>query len=187
MKRLHIIVAGMPGSGKSIVIEAARRLCLPVYSMGDVVREETLRRHGIITPDLMVETSRKLREEQGEEIIAVKTYEKISEKDVIVVIDGVRSLREIEYFKKAGDVVIVAIHASPNTRYKRLLERKRPGDPVRYEDFVKRDLTELGFGIGDVIALADYMIINEGSVDEALTRSLEILRSLVERHGRDHC
>ncbi|MEM4717683.1 MAG: AAA family ATPase [Desulfurococcaceae archaeon] len=187
MKRLYIVVAGMPGSGKSIVIEAAKKLSLPVYSMGDVVREETMRRYGTISPDLMVETSRKLREEYGEEIIAIRTHKKIHEKDHIVVIDGVRSIREIEFFKRTGNVVIIAVHASPNTRFRRLIARKRPGDPIKYEDFIKRDLTELKFGLGNVIALADYMIINEGSIDEALNRSISLLRSLVEKHGRDNC
>jgi len=39
-----ILIAGMPGSGKSIVSSIARELGLPVYVMGDVVREEARRR-----------------------------------------------------------------------------------------------------------------------------------------------
>lgn len=55
---LYILVAGMPGSGKSIVAEAARELGLPVYTMGDVVREEALKRYGVVSPELMVSLSR---------------------------------------------------------------------------------------------------------------------------------
>ncbi|MEM1596250.1 MAG: AAA family ATPase, partial [Desulfurococcaceae archaeon] len=43
LQRLFILIVGMPGSGKSLVVQAARDLGLPVYTMGDVVREETLR------------------------------------------------------------------------------------------------------------------------------------------------
>ncbi len=173
----------MPGSGKSIVAEVAREIGIPVYTMGDVIREETLRRHGVVTPELMVETSKRLREEYGDEIVAVKTIEKIPSEYKIVLIDGVRSLREVEVFKKHGEVVIIAVHASPKTRFKRLVERKRPGDPSTYEEFQKRDYTELGFGIGSVIALADYVIINETSIEEAKRKAREILFKLVETHG----
>ncbi|ADV64894.1 AAA family ATPase [Desulfurococcus mucosus] len=181
---LFILVAGMPGSGKSIVVEAARKLGLPVYTMGDVIREEVARRYGVVTPELMVSTSSELRRKHGENIVAVRTIEKIGRENSVVVVDGVRSLIEVEEFKKHGDVVIVAVHASPRTRFRRLLERKRPGDPSSYEEFLKRDMTELGFGLGSVIALADYMIVNESSTREAEEEAFKILVNLVGRSGQ---
>jgi len=182
-RRLFILLTGMPGSGKSVVVEVARELGIPVYTMGDVVREETLRRYGVITHELMVETSRSLREEFGDEVVALRTLERIPDDHSVVLIDGVRSLREVEVFKRRGEVVIIAVHASPKTRFKRLIERKRPGDPSTLEEFTKRDLTELRFGLGEVIALADYMIVNEGPIEEAKRAAREILRRLVEEHG----
>lgn len=185
MTRLLILVTGMPGSGKSIVVDVARELGIPVYTMGDVIREETIRRYGTITPDLMVQTSKLLREEYGEEIVALRTLDKIPSDQCIVLIDGVRSLIEVEVFKKHGHVVVIAVHASPRTRYRRLLERGRPGDPSTFEDFTKRDLTELNFGLGNVIALADYVIINEGPIEKARLEAKEVLLKLVEMHGRN--
>ena len=79
----------------------------------------------------------------------------------IIVVDGVRSLDEVEYFKKFFDVVIVAIHTSPKTRFSRLRARGRPDDPRSWSDFRERDERELSLGIGNVIALADFMIVNE--------------------------
>ena len=182
--RLLICITGMPGSGKSIIAKAALDLELPVINMGDVVREETLKRYGNITPDLMRRVSADLRREYGNNIIAIRTLEKIKSLNKrIIVIDGVRSLDEIKVFKGYGDVVIVAIHASPRTRFERIRRRGRPGDPDNWDDFMKRDLVELSFGIGNVIALADYMIINEGSIEEAYKRAREIL----ERLKQDVC
>jgi dephospho-CoA kinase len=188
--RLFILITGMPGSGKSIVVEEAKSLNLPVYVMGDVVREETMRRYGTVTHELMVKTSKILREEYGEEIVALKTIERIKPCEHVVVIDGVRSLREVEVFKRYGEVVIIAVHASPKTRFERLLRRNRPGDPSTYEEFYKRDIVELSFGLGSVIALADYIIINEDTVDEAKAKAREIFRSLVEKartRGKSYC
>lgn len=183
MKRLLILLTGMPGSGKSIVVEVARDIGIPVYNMGDVVREEVIKRHGYITPELMVKTSLDLRREQGDDIVARRTLEKIPLGEDIVLIDGVRSLVEVEFFRRHGEVVVVAIHASPKTRYKRLLERKRPGDPSNIVEFNERDLAEINVGIGAVIALADYMIVNEGSIDETKSHVLSLLVKLVKSRG----
>ena len=42
--KLVIGLAGMPGSGKSLVVENARALGYAVVVMGDVVRQETIKR-----------------------------------------------------------------------------------------------------------------------------------------------
>jgi dephospho-CoA kinase len=173
----------MPGSGKSVVVEEARNLGIPVYVMGDMVREEALRRYGRVTPELMVETSRLLRREHGEDVIAKRTLEKIRPCERVVVVDGVRSLREVEVFRRHGDVVVIAVHASPRTRFQRLLKRGRPGDPSNYEEFYKRDVTELGFGLGEVIALADYIIVNEGSIEETKAKARELFEKLLREVG----
>jgi dephospho-CoA kinase len=175
----------MPGAGKSIIAKAATDLGLPVYNMGDVIRDETMRLYGEITPEYMRETSRIVRERYGEDYVARKTIERIQERSGVIVIDGVRSLIEVEVFRKFGDTVILAIHASPRTRFERIKRRGRPGDPDKWEDFVKRDMTELSFGLGNVIALADYMIVNEGTVEEAYRGAYSILSKLVEKYGKD--
>ncbi|MEM1596249.1 MAG: dephospho-CoA kinase, partial [Desulfurococcaceae archaeon] len=114
------------------------------------------------------------------------TIERIPSDQRIVVIDGVRSMREVDVFRKHGRTVIIAIHASPQTRFRRLLERRRPGDPSSYNEFLRRDLTELGFGIGNVIAIADYMIVNECPPEETLNKAKSILMELVKEHGGNH-
>ena len=39
-----VVVVGMPGSGKGVFSDVARGSGIPVYVMGDIVREETIRR-----------------------------------------------------------------------------------------------------------------------------------------------
>jgi len=176
------LLTGMPGSGKSIVVEiASREFNIPVYTMGDVVREETIKRYGVITPETMNETSLQLRREHGPQVIAMRIYELIRKDHDIVLIDGVRSLDEVEFFRSKGEVVIVAVHSSPKTRFKRLIERKRPGDPADWGDFVKRDLLELSYGVGSVIALADYMIVNEGNIEDFRNEIRRILAKIVSQ------
>ncbi|ADG90415.1 AAA family ATPase [Thermosphaera aggregans] len=178
-----ILVVGMPGAGKTVVIDVARELGLKVYNMGDVVREEALKRFKAITPETMVKTSILLREEHGPRIIALRTIEKIDRSLNTVVIDGARSLEELEEFRRLGETVIIAVHASPKTRFQRLLERRRSGDPATYEEFLKRDMVELGFGVGNLIALADHMIVNESSLDELRRKAFELFSKLVRNNG----
>lgn len=179
-----VLVAGMPGAGKSIVSKAARDLGIPVYNMGDIIREDTLKFYKEITPETMRETSQKVRKLYGEDYVARRTLEKIKEKEGVVLIDGVRSLIEVEVFKGRGPTYIIAVHASPRTRFERIKKRGRPGDPNDWEEFVKRDYMELSFGVGNVIALADFMIVNECSIDEAYRGAKEILERLMRDENR---
>jgi adenylate kinase family enzyme len=42
---IAIILAGMPGSGKSLFSTVAKECCgIPVYVMGDIIREEVVKR-----------------------------------------------------------------------------------------------------------------------------------------------
>lgn len=182
MKRRKILcLTGMPGSGKSIIANAARRIGIPVLVMGDVVREEATRRGLPHTPEVLNSIARELREKEGLDAVAKRIALKIEELDSnVIVVDGVRSLNEIKVFEKYGEIVIVAVHASPKTRFMRIRERNRPGDPKTWEEFRERDLTELAFGIGSVIALADYMIVNEGSLDRILSEARKMLEEVLK-------
>ncbi len=51
---------------------------------------------------------------------------------------------------------ILSVYSSPETRFKRLLNRKRIDDSLDKPKFESRDKRELKFGIGEVIAQADF-------------------------------
>jgi dephospho-CoA kinase len=178
--RLLVLVTGMPGSGKTLVSGVARELGIPVYVMGDVVREEARRRGLEPTPENLNLVAMLLRREYGDTVVAERTAEKIlADNPGIAVVDGVRSLREVEVFRRLGEVVVVAVHASPRTRFERLRRRRRPGDPRTWEEFMRRDMTELGFSLGSVIALADYMLVNEADPHLVRERARRLLSRLL--------
>lgn len=179
--RRAIAFVGMPGSGKSTCIEVvSRSLGIPVVSMGDCVREEAVRRG--VPLEKLNEFAQRLREELGPEAVAVLTHRKMMELESdVCLVDGVRSLDEVNYFRRMGvEVVIIAIHASPRTRFERLRKRGRADDPRSWSEFEKRDLTELSWGLGNVIALADRVIVNEGSLEEFRRACLEVAKLIAE-------
>ncbi len=78
-----------------------------------------------------------------------------------IVIDGLRSYVEAESFvEHFSNFTLITVHSSPQTRFERLSARGRSDDPKTWEVFHARDLRELSVGIGNAIALAEYVIIN---------------------------
>ncbi len=164
MERVKLVgITGMPGAGKTTVSGFISSRGIPVLSMGDVIREKTVALGYKINRESQKVIVKKLREMYGEDAVAKLTFEKAKQLGVpVVVIDGIRSLAEVKYFKeRVEEVMILGIHASPARRFKLLKERGRPDDPRTFNEFVERDMLELGLGIGSVIALSDVMIVNE--------------------------
>ena len=157
-----ICVVGMPGSGKGIFTDVAREFGYDILSLGDVVREETLRR-GYSKKDCGY-IAEILRKEYGKAALAKITVDKIKNPEKIV-IDGIRSYEEVREFSKYYRCYLIAIHSSPEDRFKRLIKRGREDDPRKYRDFLERDLRELSFGLGDAIALADKVIVNDSDIE----------------------
>jgi dephospho-CoA kinase len=83
----------------------------------------------------------------------------------LVVVEGLRSLDEVEAFKRVFNVAVLAVHSPPEQRFQRLLKRKRSDDPRNMEEFRERDYRELAVGVGSVIALADNMIVNDSTIE----------------------
>jgi dephospho-CoA kinase len=115
--------------------------------------------------------------------VAKKCIPKIANANTdIVLVDGIRSLNEIQEVKKNFPrFALIAVHSSPETRFGRLFRRKRSDDPKGWEVFLERDLRELSVGQGNVIAIADYMIVNEGTLDEYKAEIQKVLEAATRK------
>jgi dephospho-CoA kinase len=179
-ERIVLGVAGMPGAGKGTFMDVTQKMGYPVVVMGDEIRAEVKRRKLKPTPENMGMIMLKLREKKGPAAIAKRCIPKIEKTKEKVVVEGIRSLHEIEEFRKHfPNFSLVAIHASPETRFQRLFQRKRSDDPKGWKTFMERDLRELSVGIGAAIATADYMIVNEGSKAQLKRKTREILKEVL--------
>ncbi len=181
--KLVIGLTGMPGSGKSLVVKAAQGLGYEVVTMGDVVREETAKRGLEPTPVNVGKVMLELRKAHGDRVIAEKCIPKIEKKqNTRIIIDGLRSYVEVETFQNSlAQFVLVSVHSSPKIRFQRLSTRGRSDDPKTFEVFHERDMRELSVGIGHAIALAEYVVINDGSREALNERVRETLRSVEEK------
>lgn len=184
MVKLHekntTIFCGMPGSGKSIGVEVAKDLGIPVFVMGDVVREEATRRNLPQTPQTLGKVMLQIREEHGPAVVAQRCVEKIlRDSSRCIIVDGARSEAELAMFKKLlAPVTLIAIHASPQVRFERLQQRGRADDAITLEEFQERDQRELDVGLGRIIAQADIMLVNEGDLDVLQAQVRQTLKTL---------
>jgi Dephospho-CoA kinase len=186
-------VTGMPGSGKGVVAGIASKMGFEVVRMGDIIRDEAQKRNFTVA-----EVAVKLREEQGKYVVAERCVMKIKQledmkmgsdetgchKDRFYMIEGIRSPYEVEIFKKNfKNFKVIAVHSTPKTRFKRLKRRMRFDDSSEISEFEKRDERELKFGIGDVIATSDYMVMNERSIH----KFKNILGGILQHEMRNEC
>jgi dephospho-CoA kinase len=118
-----------------------------------------------------------LRQEFGQYVIAEKCVPKIkAQTSQKILIDGLRSLNEADIFKtNFPGFKLFAVHASPEIRFKRLSQRGRSDDPKNYETFHERDIRELSVGLGNAIAMAEHILVNDNSMDSFKTKVKEYL------------
>ena len=117
-----------------------------------------------------------VREKNGPGAVAelIKNPIQESPHDVII-IDGVRSIAEIDVLKKIGDVKLLAIQASPETRFNFLSLRGRSDDPKTRENFQERDNREIGVGLDKSIEIADKTITNYNLTIDELVNSAKVI------------
>jgi dephospho-CoA kinase len=172
----------MPGAGKSTIAEGLKPKGYDIINMGNAVREEAKKRNLESTSSNLGKLMLELREKNGPGAIAELIKPKIESSTAnVILIDGVRSNDEIQVLRKFGNVKLLAIHASTDTRFDFLQKRGRSDDPQTKDNFDERDNRELGVGISNPIALSDDAISNTGlTKDELIESAFAIIQSWIE-------
>ena len=182
--------------------------------MGDLVLEEVKRRGLNISDPVVGDMANRLRfehrarvkgkkipiemflHEKLEEMLweglgywATRTVERIMEEcnSDITFIDGTRGDMEVKVFRRRfNDFKLLAVHAPRKERFKRVVVRKREDDIASFKGLVDRDNRELSWGLGKVIAMADIMIINDGTLG-GFERRIDEFFSGVENDRKAGC
>ena len=168
-----VAIVGMTGSGKSEVARVFEGNGFNRIRFGDLTDEEVARRGLKLNEDNERNVRELLRKEHGMAAYAKLNLPGIEAalKSGPVVIDGLYSWEEYLFLKErfGTDFVVVAVWASPLTRYHRLAHRRER--PLTPEDAASRDKAELeNMNKGGPIAMADFTLNNEGSIDELKER-----------------
>ena len=171
--------AGLPGSGKSTVIEAIEDLGL-VITMGDVIRNEAKKKGLEPTDENLGKIAKEIRVEGGPDIVAEKCVELIKEQNTkVIFIDGLRSMAELKVFRKSWNVPVVVTKLPKEIRFKRLASRGRSDDPNTIEDLKVRDEREIGFGVQEVIDKAEHFLSTEPSIETVIKQARELVQKIL--------
>jgi dephospho-CoA kinase len=164
-----IAVIGMCGSGKSEAVKFFIEKGYKRVYFGEVVMNE-MKRLGLEVNEQNERATREnLRKEFGMGAMAVKSLPIIQDfiKHHNVVIESLYSWEEFKILKNEfGEAFkLLNIYTTKDLRYERLL--KRPFRPLTNEESKSRDISEIEkLDKGGPIAYADYLVMNDGSLDE---------------------
>ncbi len=187
MKKI-IAIVGMCGSGKSVASDYLVSKGYKKVYFGGVTMEKLKENNMEINPENEKYMREKLRAELGMAAYAKILLPRIKEyaKENDVVLDGLYSWDEYVVLKKelGNSMQVIAIIADKNLRYSRLITREIR--PLTNDEAIKRDVSEIeNLAKGGPIAIADYFLLNNGSVENYIQELDNILERIDENAKND--
>lgn len=184
MVRKFIAIVGMVGAGKTMASRYFQRQGFEYIRFGQTVMDE-VKRQGLRICEKNERLVREgLRKKHGMAVMAKLNYPKIKKalKVSHVVADGVYSWAEYLYLEKKlkEKIVVLAIQASPEIRYRRITQRRTR--PLSAKLAQSRDWADIeNIQKAGPIAMADYTIINEGDISQLEKTLDQFLQWLTKR------
>jgi len=176
-------IAGPYASGKGEAVAFLGARSFTVHSLSDVIRAELASRGLDETRERMIETGNALRAAEGPGMLAKRLLARLSP-DRNVVVDSIRHPAEVEVLRTASSRFrLIWIEADEGARLARIRSRGRAGDPESLAELRRLEGLELGSAdpstqqLLAVRALADEVIVNDGSLEELHGQLHRLLRS----------
>jgi dephospho-CoA kinase len=166
-------ITGTLGAGKGTIVDYLVRekgfihFSVRQYLIG-VIEKKGLP----VNRDSMVITANELRARQNPAFIIQELYNKAQKERKNAVIESIRTPGEVEFLKRQGDFILLAVDADPKIRFKRIVNRKSSTDHIDYKTFIedeKREMTSTdpnNQNIRKCIEMADIVLTNNGSIDD---------------------
>ena len=172
---------GMTGAGKSEVARVFEEHGFRKVRFGDITDEE-LSNRGLEPNE---ENERSIREELRKKY-GMAAYARLSLPRIDsslessnVVVDGLYSWEEYTLLKEryGEKLSVLAVWSSPATRYARLAQRAKRA--LTLQEAPSRDKSEIeNINKGGPIAVADFTVVNENSLEELKKETKRILSTL---------
>ena len=166
-------ITGTDGSGKGTVVDylvahkgfvhySARAIWLEIFKERDIEPSRANMRL----------VANEMREKYGNDFVVSHYLHVIKEAGTQnAVIESIRAIAEAETLKNNGGILI-AVDADQEIRYARVQERRSESDKVSFEQFKAHEELETndpnphGMQKQKVIAMADYTILNNGTLED---------------------
>lgn len=182
MQKVILAVVGLPGAGKTEIIEyLMKKTGWPKVYFGEVTFDE-MKLRGLAVNEKNEKLVREdLRAKYGLLHYAKKIIEKIKDLKTSqnILVESLYGWEEyLEFKKEFGDAFkTLAVLATPETRIARMINR--PIRPLTREKVISRDYAQIeNLHQAGPIARADFMIVNEGSKEDLHRQIDEIIKKL---------
>jgi dephospho-CoA kinase len=127
-----------------------------------------------------------LRHNFGDDLLANAMAEDIkNDNKPFIVIDGIRRLADIKFLKTVPGFYLIRIVANEKLRHERVVSRnENAGDDKKtFADFLKDQQQETEIQIPEVMATADYEIVNEGTLTD-LNKEVDEIIANIKKHQK---
>lgn len=172
-------ITGTIGAGKGTVVEYLKdKYGFKHYSASDYLKQEIARRGIEENRDNMRIVGNDLRASHQPSYVIEQLYNQAlnDSKDngnLKAIIESIRSLGEIKFLKsQQNSFVLLGVDADPKIRYERIVKRKSSKDQVTFEEFLEDEQVEKdtvnpsGMNLPGCMALADYIVNNNGNLED---------------------
>jgi len=182
---LVIGITGTLGAGKGTIVQylVDQKKFTHFSVRGYLLKEIRIR--GIAeNRDNMVSVANELRKKHGSSFIVEQLYLEAKQSGENTIIESIRNTGEIEGLKKLGTFILLAVDASPEIRFKRIVERQSETDKILFDEFIANEKREMqssdpnAQNISACMNKADFHLSNDGTLDELHLQIDQVIQQL---------
>ncbi len=188
-QKLCIGLTGRMASGKGEVVRLLEDRAFQYISLSDIVRREAARGGSPVSRGNMQDIGNRLRAEGGAGVLGRLVREAVETAAAAHwVIDGIRNPAEVLELRKIRAFFLIGIDSSLPVILERMKKRRRAGDADSEAELQGALEREWGRGepaggqqVGPTLAMADFVIDNNGTMAELEARLEEVLVTIRSR------
>jgi len=177
-------ITGTIGAGKGAAVDYLKRKGFVHFSVRNFLWLEVDHRGLPHVRDSLREVANDLRAQFGPMYIIESMYKEAMATEEDCIIESIRAIGEVEFLKVQSNFTLLTIDADRNVRYGRIVARGSETDHVSFEKFVEDEDKEMnstdpgGMNIAECMRRADFMIMNNGTLDELHKQLDEVLAQI---------
>ncbi len=175
---------GLPASGKTSCTEYIKKnYDVEAFKFSQILRDTLSRLHTDISRKNLVKLSVALRDSLGNAILSQAMLKDINNSDKeIVIVEGIRTLEDVEALKTLSNFVLVGVKTKPEIRYKRLTERRENLDDETKtrEQFQKDEALSTETDIPKILDMADEFVDNNDDLRETYAQIDKLIKKYAQ-------
>ncbi len=166
-------ITGTLGAGKGTLVDyLVNERGMVHYSVRDYLIRQIEKQGLTLNRDSMTQVANELRAKHSPAFIIEELYAEAILCGKSAIIESIRTPGEIDFLKKQGNFLLVAVDADPKIRYSRITLRASETDHIDYTTFLSNEKREFTTSdpnkqnLSKCIAMADIVLNNNGNIND---------------------